>query len=251
MPAGVLAFLFNVVSDTFTFRRRNTSAKQQSADPSVEADGVGRNIEPAEQHPFDDLSSGLNPKEQRQKAPLSCQCEVDPSVFSNHADTYSPAHSTPTVCHVRIDPRTRPAVARLDFEVRSWFRQAMHETPARAVSFVEFVSAAFLYPFAGTTIGTTMLLVEITRDPAFSQSPGCAGGWRYPAGRDLFACHGQQRWSIQLHIYSLAGLLWRELLAHNGIKVSQLKFALVNAIPLLVQITPASVIVLGERYRFT
>jgi Na+/H+ antiporter NhaD/arsenite permease-like protein len=49
---------------------------------------------------------------------------------------------------------------------------------------------------------------------------------------------------------SLAGLLWRGLLSDKGVEVSQWKFAKVNFIPLLMQITVSSAIVLGEVYWF-
>lgn len=49
---------------------------------------------------------------------------------------------------------------------------------------------------------------------------------------------------------SLAGLLWRGLLSDKGINISQLKFAMVNALPLLMQTTVAYAIILGQLYWF-
>ena len=49
---------------------------------------------------------------------------------------------------------------------------------------------------------------------------------------------------------SLAGLLWRALLKDKGVHVSQMKFALVYAIPLVWQTTLACAIIVGQLYWF-
>ncbi|KAK5400971.1 hypothetical protein LTR06_011093 [Exophiala xenobiotica] len=124
-------------------------------------------------------------------------------------------------------------------------------TPTKTVFFMGFISAVFLCPLVGTNIGATIILVEIMRDPAFSQSPAALADPRILLGAIYLVAMGS---NIGVFSYtfagSLAGLLWRELLADKGIMVSQLKFAHVNALPLLMQITTASAIVLGELYWF-
>lgn len=266
MPAGVLAFLFNVMSDIFALRKQKTAAKQQSADPSAETDGVGRKLEPGEQYPLHDLnkqteaepdsSPRLKPKE--------------PEGYESEGTTFT----TVVRCFARRFPATTRTLVRLPIPLlpfamcefilvrglqqRGWisvfargFANACM-TPAKAVFFMGFVSAAFLCPLAGTNIGATMLLVEIMRDPAFSQSPAVLADNRILLGAIYSVAMGSNIGAFSYTFAgSLAGLLWRGLLADKGIKVSQLKFALVNAIPLLVQITTASAIVLGELYWFT
>lgn len=49
---------------------------------------------------------------------------------------------------------------------------------------------------------------------------------------------------------SLAGLLWRALLADKDIRISQAKFAVVNFLPLVVQTTVACAIIYGQLYWF-
>lgn len=47
---------------------------------------------------------------------------------------------------------------------------------------------------------------------------------------------------------SLAGLLWKGLLKDKGIEISQKKFAMVNFLPLLLQITVASSIIYAQLF---
>ncbi|KAK5046805.1 hypothetical protein LTR84_007159 [Exophiala bonariae] len=124
-------------------------------------------------------------------------------------------------------------------------------TPARTVFFMGFVSAAFLCPLAGTNIGATIILVEILRDSKFSQSEAVLGDERVLLGAIYAVAMGSNIGAFSYTFAgSLAGLLWRGLLSDKGIHISQLKFAMVNAIPLLMQITVSSAIILGQLYWF-
>ena len=124
-------------------------------------------------------------------------------------------------------------------------------SPAKAVFFMGFVSAAFLCPLAGTNIGATIILVEILRDPAFSSSRAVFDDKRILLGAIYAVAMGSNLGAFSYTFCgSLAGLLWRGLLTDKGIQVSQLKFAMINAIPLIMQTTLACAILLGQLYWF-
>jgi Na+/H+ antiporter NhaD/arsenite permease-like protein len=124
-------------------------------------------------------------------------------------------------------------------------------SPAATVYFFSFVSAAFLCPLAGTNIGATIILVEIIRDPQFMQGMHVRSD-----NRTLWAAVYSTAMGSNIGAFSytfagsLAGLLWKGLLADKGVVVSQWKFARVNAIPLLMQIVVSGAIVLAEVYWF-
>ena len=114
-----------------------------------------------------------------------------------------------------------------------------------------FVSAAFLCPLAGTNIGATIILVEIMRDPAFANSVHVRRDNRVLSAAVYSVAMGSNIGAFSYTFAgSLAGLLWRGLLKDKGIEVGPVKFAVVNLVPLLMQITVASAIVLGEVYWF-
>lgn len=140
----------------------------------------------------------------------------------------------------------------------SGFARACSHSPAIAAFFFGSISAAFLCPLAGTNIGATIILVEILRDPQFqagiSSGTGAAGDMQSKRVMDAAIYAVAMGSNIGAFGYtfagSLAGLLWRGLLADKGVTISQWTFAKVNAIPLIMQITVASAIVVGEVYWF-
>lgn len=253
MPAGVLAFLFNVGTDIWTRGKQRTAVHEQATDPAAETQG----------HALDDLSKGEKesndspPLEPQQKTP-----EPEPTTFVSLMARLSRQFPATARTVTRL-PITLLPFAMCEFilvrglEQRGWigvfargFANAC-TTPAKTVFFMGFVSAAFLCPLAGTNIGATIILVEIMRDPAFSESAAARADPRILLGAIYAVAMGSNVGAFSYTFAgSLAGLLWRGLLADKGIHVSQLKFAMVNAAPLLMQITTASAIVLGQLYWF-
>jgi Na+/H+ antiporter NhaD/arsenite permease-like protein len=127
-------------------------------------------------------------------------------------------------------------------------------TPAATVFFMGFFCAAFLCPLAGTNIGATIILVEIMRDPAFSQSEAVLDDPRVLLGAIYAVAMGSNLGAFSFTFAgSLAGLLWRALLydsAAGRIEISQLKFARINLLPLLMQTSVACAIIWGQLYWF-
>ncbi|KAJ9604040.1 hypothetical protein H2200_011563 [Cladophialophora chaetospira] len=124
-------------------------------------------------------------------------------------------------------------------------------SPAATVFFFGFVGAAFLCPLAGTNIGATIILVEIMRDPQFMNSAHVQRDGRILLAAIYSVAMGSNIGAFSYTFAgSLAGLLWKALLADKGVIVSQWKFAKVNMLPLLMQIVVSSAIVLGEVYWF-
>lgn len=124
-------------------------------------------------------------------------------------------------------------------------------TPLITVFFFGFVGAAFLCPLAGTNIGATIILVEILRDPAFQNSPTSQADPKIMLAAIYAVAMGSNLGAFSYTFAgSLAGLLWKGLLADKGVHVSQLKFAKINMLPLLVQTTVACAIIYGELYWF-
>lgn len=262
MPAGVLAFCFEVISDLLRPDRKQEVAVQDPYTSSTE-DQI---VEPQrEQLPLDGLAK--ESKEQPKPLPShnpnpngSSREEHSLLTFARNVASRFP-RTTGTVCRL---PISLLPFAMCEFilvrglEQRGWievfargFANAC-TTPAKTVFFMGYVSAAFLCPLAGTNIGATIILVEIMRNPAFSQSSAALADHRILLGAIYSVAMGSNIGAFSYTFAgSLAGLLWRDLLADKGIKVSQLKFARVNALPLLMQITTASAIVLGELYWFS
>jgi Na+/H+ antiporter NhaD/arsenite permease-like protein len=124
-------------------------------------------------------------------------------------------------------------------------------TPLKTVFFMGVVCAAFLCPLAGTNIGATIILVEILRDPAFMESAAVRANPRIMSAAVYAVALGSNIGAFSYTFAgSLAGLLWRGLLLDKGIRVSQLKFAVVNFGPLVMQITVACAIIYGQLYWF-
>ncbi|KAJ9633531.1 uncharacterized protein PV06_06174 [Exophiala oligosperma] len=263
MPAGVLAFCFEVISDLWRPPQKQEVASQDPYTSSTEDQIVEAQ---REQLPLDGLA---NDSKEPTKPPLQ----------ANNSNPNGPAREKQSLLSFARNvashfPRTTGTVLRLPIsllpfamcefilvrglEQRGWievfargFANAC-TTPAKTVFFMGFVSAAFLCPLAGTNIGATIILVEIMRNPAFSQSSAALADHRILLGAIYSVAMGSNIGAFSYTFAgSLAGLLWRDLLADKGIKVSQFKFARVNALPLLTQITTASAIVLGELYWFS
>jgi Na+/H+ antiporter NhaD/arsenite permease-like protein len=122
-------------------------------------------------------------------------------------------------------------------------------SPAATVYFFSFVSAAFLCPLAGTNIGATIILVEIMRHERFMGSAHVRRDPKIlPAAIYAVAMGSNIGAFAYTFAGSLAGLLWRALLAQKGVRVGQGRFAKVNALPLLMQIVVSAAVVLGEVY---
>jgi Na+/H+ antiporter NhaD/arsenite permease-like protein len=126
--------------------------------------------------------------------------------------------------------------------------------PAATVFFLGFLCSAVLCPLAGTNIGATIILVEILRDPAFSQSQAVIQDRRVLLGAIYAVAMGSNLGAFSFTFAgSLAGLLWRGLLSNSAagrIEVSQWKFARINAVPLVMQTGVACAIIVGQLYWF-
>ncbi|KAK5189314.1 hypothetical protein LTR96_010900 [Exophiala xenobiotica] len=278
MPAGVSAFLFEVASDLWRPTTRKGAVHQQATDPSAEDHSVDKTGTAAtqDQLQLDEVTklAEEEPEPEPEPGPESPPSrDLDDKYSRRTSKGKRRSFTSLPRSLARRFPGTTRTLARLPItllpfamcefilvrglEQRGWiavfargFANAC-TTPARTVFFMGFVSAAFLCPLAGTNIGATIILVEIMRDPAFSQSPAALADPRILLGAIYSAAMGSNIGAFSYTFAgSLAGLLWRELLADKGIMVSQLKFAHVNALPLLMQITTASAIVLGELYWF-
>ncbi|KIW69657.1 hypothetical protein PV04_05521 [Phialophora macrospora] len=122
-------------------------------------------------------------------------------------------------------------------------------SPAATVFFFSFVSAAFLCPLAGTNIGATIILVEIMRHERFMGSAHVRRDPKIlPAAIYAVAMGSNIGAFAYTFAGSLAGLLWRALLAQKGVRVGQGRFAKINTLPLLMQIVVSAAVVLGEVY---
>ncbi|KAK5216272.1 hypothetical protein LTS03_002415 [Exophiala xenobiotica] len=276
MPAGVSAFLFEVASDLWRPTTRTGAVHQQATDPSAEDHAVDRTGTGAtkNQLPLDELTKSAEEEPEPEPGPESPPSgDLDHKYSRRTSKAKRKSFTSLLRSLARRFPGTTRTLVRLPItllpfamcefilvrglEQRGWiavfargFANAC-TTPAKTVFFMGFVSAAFLCPLAGTNIGATIILVEIMRDPAFSQSPAALADRRILLGAISSVAMGSNIGAFSYTFAgSLAGLLWRELLSDKGITVSQLKFALVNALPLLMQITTASAIVLGELYWF-
>ena len=276
-PAGILAFLFELASDWFRPKIVRKVTTDEKKDPASDKLGPKNSSHPPLMgtEPNNPLSDRANMN--KNSSPSS----------SKHADRHlsasnPSAHPTtltsllrsfnkhfPRTSHtVRLLPFTLLPFAMAEFIMirglsqRGWihvFASAFgrattrHASPAAAIFFFGFVSAAFLCPLAGTNIGATILLVEILRDPALF-----AGSVLQPEQKTkilqgaIYALAMGSNLGAFSYTFagSLAGLLWRGLLADKGVQVSQLKFALVNAVPLLLQTTLACAILVSEIYWF-
>jgi Na+/H+ antiporter NhaD/arsenite permease-like protein len=265
-PAGILGFLWDLGSDWFRPRQQQQNIiRRQSLDQAAEMQRVDRTASNGSERvpirsaqlekPPTPPSAPLSPEDK----PPASQSQTTLLSLLRHFDRRFPATSR-TIQRLPI-PLLPFAMCEFilvrGLAQRGWisvfasgFANAC-TTPARTVFFMGFVSAAFLCPLAGTNIGATIILVEILRDANFSLSEAVLRDKRVLPGAIYAVAMGSNIGAFSYTFAgSLAGLLWRGLLSDKGIHISQLKFALVNAIPLLMQITVSSAIILGQLYWF-
>lgn len=188
-PAGILAFLFQVVRDIINPRGQAKVNEKESTDRAAEVDTPNRNtprrfqsdetIAEATGSPQTEISTGsetTNTKYAEKSRPMS-KSKTEPSGYQPTTFTSilrQIAHRFPTATRTV----TRLPIPLLPFAMcefimvrglaqRGWisvFAQGFANactTPARAVFFMGYVSACFLCPLAGTNIGATIMLVEI------------------------------------------------------------------------------------------
>lgn len=265
-PAGVVGFLWDLGSDWFRPRQKEQNLlRRQSMDQTAEMqrlDRTGSNrSQPVPAQPSSLEKTTATPDSNLSPEGKSSTRQSQTTLLSllRHFDRRFPSTSR-TIQHLPI-PLLPFAMCEFilvrGLAQRGWisvfasgFANAC-TTPARTVFFMGFVSAAFLCPLAGTNIGATIILVEILRDPKFSRSEAVLQDERVLLGAIYAVAMGSNIGAFSYTFAgSLAGLLWRGLLTDKGIHISQLKFALVNAIPLLMQITVSSAIILGQLYWF-
>lgn len=282
-PAGVTAFLFNVVRDWFYPELGLKAVRQQSHDMAAEMAVIDRTGSRSSHRSQSRSGQARDPTEaEKDEAPTPPQAASSPSsppLQSKDDKKPSPTPSEPftftsllralaarfpaTTHTIRQLPIPLLPFAMAEFILvrglsqRGWIRvfaigfARACTSPAATVFFFGFVSAAFLCPLAGTNIGATIILVEIMRDPNFMQAPHIQADEKILLGAVYSVAMGSNIGAFSYTFAgSLAGLLWRGLLADKGVEVSQWKFARVNFLPLLMQITVASAIVLGELYWF-
>lgn len=265
-PAGILGFLWDLGSDWFRpQQQKQTLIRRESADNVAEMQRIDRTAP--------NLSQRIPVQSPQLARPPSVHNVSDPPKEKPPASQSSSNLLSILRQFSRRFPATSRTVQRLPIPLlpfamcefilvrglaqRGWisvfasgFANAC-TTPARTVFFMGFVSAAFLCPLAGTNIGATIILVEILRDSNFSQSEAVLRDERVLLGAIYAVAMGSNIGAFSYTFAgSLAGLLWRGLLSDKGIHISQLKFAMVNAIPLLMQITVSSAIILGQLYWF-
>lgn len=279
-PAGGLALIFDLGSDLWRYKQRRQLEKQGLSDEAAEMRPVDRTpsrrsnrrsrsgtlsgedektAPPPE--PFS-LNSSAESPEMKPKAEISLK-ENEPTTLLSLLRAFSHRFPGTTLTITRLPIPLLP-FAICEFILvrglaqRAWisifargFSNAC-STPLSTVFFFGFVCAAFLCPLAGTNIGATIILVEILRDPAFANSAAAASDPRIMLAAIYAVALGSNLGAFSYTFAgSLAGLLWKGLLAEKGVHISQLKFALVNALPLLVQMTVACAIIYGQLFWFS
>lgn len=279
-PAGILAFIFDLGSDWWQHKDRHAAREQGLSDQAADMRPIsrtgsrgpstrGRPESTSEQEKPRTDELGYGPSTDTSPAsPTIRNKDVTPIAESDSMSLFSLLRS-----FRRRFPGTTLTVTRLPIPLlpfaicefilvrgldqRGWmhvFAQGFSNacsTPLATVFFFGFVSAAFLCPLAGTNIGATIILVEIIRNPAFSNAPSTRAEPRIMSAAIYATAMGSNLGAFSYTFAgSLAGLLWKGLLADKGIHISQLKFAMVNALPLVVQTTVACAIIYGQLYWF-
>lgn len=287
-PAGILAFCFDLGNDWWHYKHQEEVVKNGQADEAAEMhpiDRTGSRASGMRRRPsFASRSSKVDTRPTNatttpkihedadteiSPSPSPPDTKTEPTTSGSEPRTFT---SLVRSFNVRF-PGTSLTISRLPIPLlpfaicefilvrglaqRSWINTFAHgfaracPTPAATVFFFGFVSAAFLCPLAGTNIGATILLVEILRDPAFAQSANVQSNPKIMLGAIYSVAMGSNIGAFSYTFCgSLAGLLWRALLSDKGIEISQLKFATVNLLPLLLQTTTAMAVIYGELYWF-
>jgi Na+/H+ antiporter NhaD/arsenite permease-like protein len=279
-PAGILAFLYEVGNDWF-FPQRRQKAEQKAIDDKAadvsenqfvtSSSSIGTTLDNHEKKrdssaiPTENGTASTNKPLQTPGAPLSEKSEHRLETSWNLYDGI--------IRLSRRFPGTTNTIRRLPIPLlpfamcefimvrglaqRGWIHVFAEgfinacTTPMKTVFFMGFICSAFLCPLAGTNIGATIILVEILRDPAFMESAAVRANPKIMSAAIYSVALGSNIGAFSYTFAgSLAGLLWRGLLLDKGIKVSQIKFALVNFGPLLMQTTVACAIIYGQLYWF-
>lgn len=281
-PAGILAFLFDLGSDWWHHKHRKAYEDTARGDPAATMSAIDR-TESRTSSMRRQLSSTSQRTVQRSKSraitakhdheSLSPQGDDEKDLDPRHANDSFSLLSLLRSFRRRF-PGTTLTVTRLPILLlpfaicefilvrglaqRGWihvFAEGFSNactTPLKTVFFFGFVSAAFLCPLAGTNIGATIILVEILRDPAFSDSAAARADPKIMLAAIYAVALGSNLGAFSYTFAgSLAGLLWRGLLADKDIEISQLRFAMVNFLPLIMQTTVACAIIYGELFWFS
>ena len=281
-PAGILAFLFNVMTDWRDPTGKKSELFKQEEDPAAEARSIDRSGSTISQHEartttatdFPDMP--VSRADHVDKLPATESPSLSPLSEKRSRDTQSTTLSSLIMALSRRFPTTWRTVTRLPIPLlpfamcqfimvrslsqRGWvhvFAEGFAHvctSPAATVFFLGFLCSAILCPLAGTNIGATIILVEILNDPAFSQSAAVLRDRRILLGAIYATAMGSNLGAFSFTFAgSLAGLLWRGLLRDSKVgrvEVSQWRFAKINALPLLVQTGVACLIIWGELYWF-
>ena len=263
-PAGILAFAFDLFSEITRPKVRSEAERRFSVAPETGKVKVDKEL----------LPDANIPEKQEDISPVADQS------LSGSSPDLKPSEKEPATLFSFFRwfkgrfPGTTLTITRLPIPLlpfaicefilvrglsqRNWISVFAHgfsnacSTPLNTVFFFGFVCAAFLCPLAGTNIGATIILVEILQDPAFQNSPAVTADPKILLAAIYAVAMGSNLGAFSYTFAgSLAGLLWKGLLADKGIHISQLKFAVVNVFPLLVQTTIACAIIYGELYWFS
>ncbi|KAK5322726.1 hypothetical protein LTR70_003674 [Exophiala xenobiotica] len=279
-PAGILAFAFDFGSDWWHYKHRRAVKEQAVSDKAADMRAMARIGSDASK--TDGQTNAALVQNKSQFGSPGQTSATDSSTSSPALrDKDIPASVNPETTTLfsllrsfrRRFPGTTLTVTRLPIPLlpfaicefilvrglarRGWitvFAQGFSKactTPLATVFFFGFVSAAFLCPLAGTNIGATIILVEILRDSAFAGAETTSADPKIMSAAVYATAMGSNLGAFSYTFAgSLAGLLWKGLLADKDIHVSQLKFAMVNMLPLLVQTTVACAIIYGQLYWF-
>lgn len=274
-PAGIIAFLFNICSDWWRQDQQKSTQGQAVSGEAAEMqriDVTGPSRPSIHEQPG--TLTTQSPPNIRITIPAASPNSSTSSTTSRAKEKPAPGTSSTTLSSLlrsfpkhfptTTDTLTRLPLPLLPFALsefilvrglaqRGWITTFAHgfsnasTHPLPTVFLFGFVSSSFLCPLAGTNIGATIILVEILRDPAFASTASprvmAAAIYATAMGSNLGAFG-------YTFAGSLAGLLWKGLLRDKGIEVSQLRFAVVNLGPLVVQTAVACAIIYGQLYWF-
>jgi Na+/H+ antiporter NhaD/arsenite permease-like protein len=251
-PAGVLGFLYNIISDLRDRKLRKAKLLEQEGDPAATfgpLDRTGSSI--SRQSPIRRRSS-QPPQISSEKPTNSTESQPTDLSDTNKETCLSPSSSlkTPKATKTTSEapslaslitrltarfPSTTATLTRLPIPLlpfamcffilvrglsqRGWIHvwavwyRHICTNPAGTIFFTGFLCAAVLCPLAGTNIGATIILVEIIRDPAFARSEAVLRDERVMLGAIYAVALGSNLGAFSFTFAgSLAGLLWRGLL---------------------------------------
>lgn len=244
-PAGILAFVYNLVSDWRDQKLRQHKILEQEQDPAAFSgplDRTGSNI--SRESPIRRRSSQhLPPTSEKPLTPTALQpsdtadtnkstsslspstpSSSQPTSLSDLFTTLTTRHPSTTATLNRLPIPLLPFAISFFILVRSlsqhgwihlfatWYAHIC-TNPTATVFFTGFLCAAVLCPLAGTNIGATIILVEIIRDKAFMQSDAVVADQRVLWAAVYAVALGSNLGAFSFTFAgSLAGLLWRGLL---------------------------------------